>query len=176
MRIRVTPSFVVAVLALVVACGGSAYAGVLIGSQQIKDNSVTSADIKNGTLKAKDLKKASVTTDRLARKCRSSQVKVAGLCIDRRSSGPANLQPAILDCNARGGRFMTRDEFLTLRSKILTSPARFTWAGGSSNQHEFLSTWATSGGFLVPEATDLDLNLFGDSSAQSFWYRCVTYP
>lgn len=56
---RITPSFVVSVVALGVALSGSAYAaGVLpnqsVGSPQLKSNAVTSAKVKNGSLQAKD--------------------------------------------------------------------------------------------------------------------------
>src|SRR5690606_6122071 len=112
MRGRISPSFVVAVLALVVALGGTAYASALI----------TSANIKNGTIQAVDIKKKTITADRLARTCKASQVKIEGMCVDRRSSGPKTHQPALLTCSDRGGRFMTFDEFLVLRSKILANP------------------------------------------------------
>lgn len=52
---RTTPSVVVAGLALVVACAGSATAGALITGAQIKDDSVTHHDVKDGTLLARDM-------------------------------------------------------------------------------------------------------------------------
>lgn len=59
--LRVTPSFVVSVLALAVALSGTAYAaGVLpkhsVGAEQLKPNAVTSAKVKNGSLQAKDFR------------------------------------------------------------------------------------------------------------------------
>jgi hypothetical protein len=56
---RVTPSFVVSIVALGVALSGTAYAsGVLpknsVGATQLKSNTVTSAKVKNGSLKAQD--------------------------------------------------------------------------------------------------------------------------
>ncbi|MCB0905981.1 MAG: hypothetical protein KDB63_02550 [Nocardioidaceae bacterium] len=166
MRTRITPSFIVAVLALIVALGGSAYAGALI----------TSANIKNGTIQAVDIKKHTITSDRLARTCSKSQTKINGLCVDRKPSGPSVYQVAVVGCSARDGRLLGESEFLTLRSRILAHPAKFVWANGMANQYEFLSDFATSGVQLVPEATDLNLNNFGNASAQNFYYRCVTYP
>lgn len=60
-----SPAMIVAMIALIVALSGSAYAAVTINgknikkgtvtSKQIKDKTVTSTDIKNGTIKAADL-------------------------------------------------------------------------------------------------------------------------
>ncbi len=52
------PALVVAVLALVVALGGTATAASLITSRQIKDNTITTKDVKNGTLLLKDFKRS----------------------------------------------------------------------------------------------------------------------
>jgi hypothetical protein len=46
---------VTSTLALVIALGGTSYAALVITGQDIKNNSVTSADVKNGNLKLKDL-------------------------------------------------------------------------------------------------------------------------
>lgn len=54
-RRRVSPSLIVASLALVVASSGSAVAAALITGAQIKNESVTGADIKNGSLAFKEL-------------------------------------------------------------------------------------------------------------------------
>ena len=48
----------VALLVLCLAVGGTAYAAAQITGKQIKDGTVTSADIKNKTLKTKDISKA----------------------------------------------------------------------------------------------------------------------
>jgi len=62
---RVTPSFVVSVVALGVALSGSAYAaGVLpkhsVGALQIKAGAVTSAKVRDGSLAAKDFQKGAL--------------------------------------------------------------------------------------------------------------------
>ena len=51
---------VVALLALFIALGGTAYAANQIGSGQIKDDSLKSADLKDGGVRAKDLGEGSV--------------------------------------------------------------------------------------------------------------------
>jgi hypothetical protein len=51
-----TPALAVSVMALVVALGGTSYAAGLIGSADIRDDSVRSIDVKDGTLRQKDLR------------------------------------------------------------------------------------------------------------------------
>jgi len=53
---RPSPSMAVALAALFVSLGGVGYAAGLIGSGQIKDNSVRSKDIRNRTIIGKDVK------------------------------------------------------------------------------------------------------------------------
>ena len=55
----------VSILALVVASTGTSYAAGLISSDDIKDNSVRSKDIRNGTVQGKDLKKGAVGSFRI---------------------------------------------------------------------------------------------------------------
>ena len=59
MKLRLSkpsPSLAVSVLALVVATGGTSYAAAMIGSADIKDDSVRSVDVKDGTLRKIDLR------------------------------------------------------------------------------------------------------------------------
>ena len=49
-----SPSMAVSVLALVVATTGTSYAAGLIGSADIRDNSIRSVDVRDGSLKVKD--------------------------------------------------------------------------------------------------------------------------
>ncbi len=51
---RPTPAFFVAMLALIVALGGTSYAAITVTGAQIKDGSITTRDIRNGTLRAED--------------------------------------------------------------------------------------------------------------------------
>jgi len=57
---RPSPSLAVSVLALVVASTGTSYATGLIGSADIKNNSVASVDIKDKTIQGKDVKTGSL--------------------------------------------------------------------------------------------------------------------
>ncbi len=61
-RLRPSPALIVALVALVVACAGSATAASLITGKQIKKNTVTSKQIKNRTLRAKDLHTSAAKT------------------------------------------------------------------------------------------------------------------
>ena len=60
MRTRATFANVTALLALVIALGGSATAAVLITGKNVKDGSLESADIKNNTLLSADIKNGSL--------------------------------------------------------------------------------------------------------------------
>jgi hypothetical protein len=56
---RPSPAMFTAVLALIIATGGTSYAAIKlpansVGTKQLKANSVVSSKIKDGTLKAKD--------------------------------------------------------------------------------------------------------------------------
>ena len=53
--LRPTPSLIVSIIALVIACAGGAYAAATITGSDIKNNSLKSNEVKNKTLKKKDL-------------------------------------------------------------------------------------------------------------------------
>ena len=54
-RMRVSPAMVVALVALFMAMGGTAFAQALIGGDDILDGSITGADVKNNSLNTKDV-------------------------------------------------------------------------------------------------------------------------
>ena len=170
MKLRPTPALVVAVLALVVSLAGTSYAAVKITSAQIKNGTVKSADLKNDGVKSKDVKDGSLTAADLApRSCAASDVAVLGSCVDRAASGPTSFVAALADCDSKGGRLMTWTEYRVLRDK-----SGITWANGDANQYEFLDLQEVNGGTVTPSAIDLGGNGFPDASAQNFWHRCVT--
>jgi hypothetical protein len=55
----------VSIMALVVASTGTSYAAGLIGSDDIKNNSVTSMDIKDRTLKGRDIKNSVIGSNKI---------------------------------------------------------------------------------------------------------------
>lgn len=60
-----SPAMGVALIALVVAMGGSSYAALRIGTKQIKNNAVTSDKIRNGTVRNIDLARNSIVTAKI---------------------------------------------------------------------------------------------------------------
>lgn len=56
-----SPAMVVAVVALIAAIGGSAYAATKIDTEDIANNAVTARQVENGTLKGKDFKDGGLT-------------------------------------------------------------------------------------------------------------------
>ena len=60
-----SPAMGVALVALVVALGGTTYAAVRIGTKQIKNNAITSVKIRNGQVKNVDLARNSVVTAKI---------------------------------------------------------------------------------------------------------------
>lgn len=75
-RLRPTPALIIALLALVVASGGTSYAAVKINtrdiqnsavtSAKIRDNGVTSKDLRDGGVKSEDIRDGAVSADDLA--------------------------------------------------------------------------------------------------------------
>ncbi|CAM3912635.1 hypothetical protein [Nocardioides zeicaulis] len=57
---RPSPSMAVSVMALVVASTGTSYAAGLIGSDDIRNNSIQSQDVKDRTLQGKDVKNGTI--------------------------------------------------------------------------------------------------------------------
>jgi len=55
-KLRPTPATVIACIALAVSLGGTAWAATKITGKMVQDNSLTSADIRDGTLLRKDFK------------------------------------------------------------------------------------------------------------------------
>lgn len=55
----------VSIMALVVASTGTSYAAGLIGSDDIKNNSITSQDVKNGSLKGRDINGNSIGSNKI---------------------------------------------------------------------------------------------------------------
>jgi hypothetical protein len=85
MRKRLSPGIILGIVAVVFACAGSATAGSLI----------TSGKIKDGTIQNRDIKKGTISSDRLAKSVRS-QLKKAG------KAGPAGAKGAKGDTGAAG--------------------------------------------------------------------------
>lgn len=57
-----SPALVVSIISLFVALGGTGYAALTITGANIKDSSVTTADVRNNSLSGADIRNGSVTT------------------------------------------------------------------------------------------------------------------
>lgn len=80
---RPSPALVVSIIALVVACAGTAYAATQItSSSQIKNGIVTGADLRNSTITNSDIRKESVSGSRLRKN---------SISLNRLSSGTQRL-------------------------------------------------------------------------------------
>jgi len=99
-----SPALGVAVVALVVALGGTSYAVVRIGTKQIKNNAITSAKIRNGQVKNVDLARNSVVTAKIVASA------VTGLQIRDASVGNADLgNDSVSGAKVRGGAIGNSD-------------------------------------------------------------------
>ena len=64
---RPSPAMMIAIIALIAACTGTAFAATIITSSiQIKNGVVTSGDVKNGSLQGVDLRKSTITESKLS--------------------------------------------------------------------------------------------------------------
>jgi hypothetical protein len=99
-----SPAMGVALIALVVAMGGSSYAALRIGTKQIRNNAVTSEKIRNGQVKNIDLARNSVVTAKILAGA------VTGLQIRDASVGNADLgNDSVTGGKVRGGAIGNSD-------------------------------------------------------------------
>jgi hypothetical protein len=93
MRKHLTPGTVLGTVAVVFACTGSATAGVLITSNSIKD----------GTIQARDIKKGTISSDRLASSVRTQLAK-AGTPGPAGPAGPSGTTSTVLGSAPTAGK------------------------------------------------------------------------
>ncbi len=168
MRTRLSPSFAVAVLALVVAAGGTGYAAGKVTSGDIVDNTIQSRDVRNGALTGRDVKDSSLGRRDLDHACGPREAAVFGGCVRLVASGPSSYQAAIDHCSRRNGRLPTTSEI-----RWIASHDEYTWADGNPGQYEFTGDHTTASPF-TPIAFDQAGNAITNASAQLFWHHCVT--
>lgn len=186
---RPSPSFLVAVLALLVAASGAGYAVGTITSRDIKDNTIVSRDLKDGAVAGRDLRRSTVTGKqvrdggltgadlrnrsvpraKLATGCAAGEAAVFGGCVRLAASGPTSHQAAVDDCSRRNGRLPTTLELTWIRSHD-----EYGWADGNPSQYEFSADYTASNPY-TPIAFDRGGNAIDNASAQLFWHHCVTY-
>jgi hypothetical protein len=178
MRARLSPSFVVAVLALVLASGGVGFAAGKVTSAQIQDGTIVSRDVRNGglagidvrdrSLTGADLRDRSVPRSKLDKRCASSEAAVFGGCVRRVGFGRSTYAAAVADCNKRGGRLPSVAEL-----RWIATNDEFTWADGSgTGQYEFSGEY-TDTYPVTPIGLDQNGNVVSNSSALLFYHHCV---
>ena len=84
-----SPALAVSVVAVVIACTGSAVAATMITGKQIRNGTVSGADIKDGTLLSKELSKG---TQNLIRKGSSGKIAFEAV----RKSGPEGVPANVI--------------------------------------------------------------------------------
>ena len=124
MKIRPVHALVVAILALVVAMAGTSYAALQITSAQIKNNTIKSKDIKDKQVSGADVKDSSLTGDDVkdgsltaadlpaptAPTCAADAFRLATGCLIKATRSVGTLNSALIDCNGLGGRLPTLAE------------------------------------------------------------------
>jgi uncharacterized protein YjbI with pentapeptide repeats len=186
MKLRPHAALVVSILALVVAMAGTSYAAVQIGSAQIKNNSVKGKDVKDSNLTGKDVRDKSLTGADIqdgsltkanlpAATCAADAFRLATGCLVKATRSVGTINSALIDCNSIGGRLPTLEETKLLPlSNALASGV--TWTGGALNNYEFTSEFVDNAGLKVV-ATDFSGNvLFEDGFATQRGHHCVVNP
>ena len=163
---RISPSFVVAVLALVVASGGVGFAAGQITSAQIRDSTIQSRDVRDGGLAGRDIRNRSLPRAKIDTRCPPGHSALFGGCVRRAPYGRTSYQAAIDDCNRRNGRLPTTAELW------IASHAEFGWADGNVSQYEFTGDY-TDGAVYTPIAFDRATNDVSNASGMMFWHHCV---
>lgn len=177
-RPHLSPSFAVALLALVVASGGTGYAAGKITSSDIKDGTVQSRDIRDRTVQGVDVKDRSLTgadlqprsvpRTTIASGCAAGEISVFGGCVRRAAFGPSSHQAAVDACNRRNGRLPTIAEV-----RWIATHDEFFWADGNPANYEFTGEYTSAYPF-TPIGSDQAGNAVTNSSALFFWHHCIT--
>lgn len=134
---RTVMAVIVAVVALVLSAGAGATASLLITGKQIKNSSVTTADIKNRTLKAKDF----------SRTAKNKLRGPAGATGPQGATGPAGPAGALGLPGLSGFEVVTRT--LALNVLPLGAPASGSVQGACPAGKKAISATA---GFAAPLA------------------------
>jgi hypothetical protein len=106
-----------ALLALVVALSGTAYAATKVGPDDIARNAVRSKHIKKGQVKKKDLH------------CPKGLRLRAALCFEKTARSPADWQAALAACEARDLRLPTiAEDYIALSTFPTPASQQDYWA------------------------------------------------
>ena len=140
-----SPAMGVALVALVVAMGGTSYAVVRIGTKQIKANAITSPKIRNGAVRSVDLARNSVGTAKILASA------VTGLQIRDASVGSADLSnDSVTSAKLRSGAVGNSD---LANGAVASSKIR----GGSVGNTELANDGVTSNKLKDGSITGADI-------------------
>lgn len=171
--IRITPSIVLASLALVVASSGSAYAAAKIGSADIRDNSIKSVDIKDNSVRGSDIKDGTLKardfapgTLRTGPRGATGATGPAGASGQAGAAGPAGVGRWLLVDKdgaiiAQSGGFSVNAAYPTLpNTAVAPAPDNALRAAGNVyiNANENLSNNAITVSIALQNAVDQDAN------------------
>jgi hypothetical protein len=163
---RPSPSMVVALIALVVAMGGGAYAAVKlpknsVGTKQLKNNSVTSVDVKNRSLKRRDFGRGQLP---------AGPTGPAGATGPRGETGPAGPFPSgnLQSGTTLRGAF-SLGEFQTAPNSVSTEIS-FIYRLASAPTPHYIASGATPppecpGNVATPEAAPGHLCIYEQSGS-----------
>lgn len=195
---RPSPAMVVAVIALIFALTGSAWAALgknSVGSRQLKaksvttgkvaNNAITAAKVADGSLTGADINIAALGTvpsaqnaahagnaDTIAghgASCPAGTTLIRGLCFDSSSNGPApSLEAATEACAAKGGYLPTPMELYSTRSLL-----NLGTGVGADHQYTDSVYSNTSGGNYRTIVVDGTGALTEQSPSSSSRYICV---
>jgi hypothetical protein len=148
-RPRFTYANVIATIALFgVLAGGGAYAASKIGPKDIQKNAVRAKHIKNGQVKAADLRRGAVTPAKLSSVARSrwAEVDADGTLARGRGATAADTQPACSACYVvTFDRDMSRCSFTA--TPRTTNPNYATATRGSASNVVQVLMNNSAGGF-----------------------------
>ncbi len=173
---RPRPATVVAMIALIIALSGTAYAALSrnsVGSRQLKsgavtaskiaDNAVNGAKIANGSLTTKDINLSDLgtvpaaahvhtagdvaTVGRHAASCPQGTTLVHGICFDSSSSGPVvGVAAAADECAKRGGWLPSPQELYAARGVL-------SLGDGVGSHSQFTDSYAYDTNGVEPTTT-----------------------
>ena len=152
-----------ALIALFVALGGTAYAASKIGPNDIAKNAVRSKHIKNNGVKLKD------TSTQLHLKCPGSTRYHEGACIETAARTAADWDAAHDDCADEGKRLPSLSELDGFRSVSGVTLNGFEWTGDLWYEPQAPSE---IGGWGLGDSGGASPASFSAERA----YRCVARP
>jgi hypothetical protein len=192
-RQRLTYANVVATLALFVALGGSSYAALTITGADVRNGSLTQRDLKRNTLGSSRIRESrlsrvpraknadrlnGVTAGRLLVRCPPNTVPVSDACVETTIRGPAPYGSAAVVCEGVE-RTSTPGRRLPNHDELMTAlgePRINLAPGGELTREVYPSPIAGQVDVLYVTDAVGSVKLTSDNVAGAKRFRCVTDP